>query len=311
MNRKSPFLKALLAGFFLLAAAFSLYARPAADEKPADKPSKLRTGLEIGFSGGVGAYDLNDMSQMSRGWSTPGYSTIGELGSISLEQKAQPAVAFSLTGFFAPSWGIRLEADALVKRTFTQGASSAYTATWEYNFFPAPRGNSASAFWPLNGGFQTTVVSLDLVYRFSIGPAFEAYFMAGPANFRGQFHARTTTGYFYVWQDGIVGGGDWFPVSLSLSQNISGLGLNAGGGFDLRLWQGLKFGIEIAYFMGPKATADWTLLPGSYPEAYQPGTYVLSLTQAMVEAINFPSRMSGVNLSLSFVRLSAGFKIGL
>jgi len=311
MHPKSPFPKFLLAGFFLFSAALSLFAQKTLDEELAEKPHKMRPGFEFGLLGGAGAYDFNDMSQMSRSWSTPGYSTIGELGTISLEQKAQPTVGFFLAGYFAPKWGIRIEADALVKRIFTQGGSSSYAASWEYNFSPAPRYNSASAIWPLSGDFQTTVLSMDLVYRFSVLSPLEAFLMAGPSYFRGQFHARTTSAIFYVWQDGIVGGGDWFPVDISLGKTLEGIGLNAGFGLSLRLWKGVKLGVEVVDYMGPKATVDWTLLPGSYTSASQSSAYVWNLTQAAADAIDFPARMSGVDLSLSFVRLSAGLKIEL
>ena len=166
-----------------------------------------------------------------------------------------------------------------------------------------------TATWPVSGDFSVTSLSLNGVARFPLASTIDAYITAGPSYFMGKINATSTMGLGLTWfPSGQVI--DYFPIAVSISQSINKIGFNVGGGLDVRLGEQFGLFLEAAYFIGPSVTENWIFQPGSYPGSYFT-TSILGLTQTTIDDLELNTRLTPLEVKLSFMKLAAGIKIAL
>ncbi|MGD0783718.1 MAG: outer membrane beta-barrel protein, partial [Candidatus Aminicenantales bacterium] len=262
-----------------------------AGEERAETAGGLRPGLEIGLSGGMGFPSFTGGSgSFTNTWSYNLLQTATETGNLVFSLKNPVTLSGSFAYFFTPSIGIRLQVDYPLKQSIESGTMD-YTLSWKWTISPTTYSLSPSPSWGVTGDFSVIPISLNGVLRFPLGSTIDAYITAGPTYFMGTINASTTMGLGWSWMSGSDQHIDYFPVPLTISQSINGIGFNAGAGLDIRLGDVFGIFLEAAYFAGPSSSQNWIAQPGSYPSQIST-LYTLPLTQAMIDSLDLSKRVS-------------------
>ena len=280
-----------------------------AREERAESAGGLRPGIELAVSGGMGFPSFTSGSSTLNNSYGPvtNLQTATETGSIDFSLKNPVALAASFAYFLTPSIGIRFQVDMPLKQSFSQADGATYSQSWKWYSVSTTWTDTAT--WPVSGDFSVTSLSLNGVARFPLASTIDAYITAGPSYFMGKINATSTMGLGLTWfPSGQVI--DYFPIAVSISQSINKIGFNVGGGLDVRLGEQFGLFLEAAYFIGPSVTENWIFQPGSYPGSYFT-TSILGLTQTTIDDLELNTRLTPLEVKLSFMKLAAGIKIAL
>jgi hypothetical protein len=281
-----------------------------AREERSEAPGGLRTGLEIGLSGGMGFSSFTSGSGSLSNTLAPYdfLQTATETGTLGFTLKNPVDLAASFAYFFTPTIGVRLQIDLPLKQTFQSGTLD-YNLSWKWTISSSTYNHSTT--WPVTGDFSVIPISLNAIVRFPIGATMDAYITAGPSYFMGKINAASSMGVGLTWWTSYYNQRiDYFQVPLTINKSVNGIGFNAGAGLDIRFGESFGVFLEGAYFMGPSSTQDWLVAPGSYPSMIAAG-YTLALTQDVIDNAHLSTRMSPLEVKLSFMKLAAGIKIAL
>ena len=282
--------------------------KPEPRVEPAEPGRGLRSGLEIGLSGGMGFPSFSSGSgTLYNSGSMDLFSEITDTGTVSFSLKSPVDLAASFAYFFSPSFGFRLQVDMPLKQNLQSGTSN---YTLRYRILSFEEDSFSPASWPLTGDFSVIPISLNGVFRFAIGSNMNAYITAGPAYFMGKINDTATSAFAWSWWVGTTQYLDYIPMPISINQTINGIGFNAGAGIDLFLGDSFGLFFEAAYFAGPSADESWVFQPGTYRGATVPSIQ-WTVSQAAIDALGLSSRITPLAVKLSFMKAAAGVKIRL
>jgi hypothetical protein len=283
-------------------------ATPARTETFRESSGEPRGGLEIGLSGGLALSSFKSgAGSFTDTWGAY-YSlqSVTETGSLNFSLGNSIDLAASLAYFFTPQIGIRFQFDMPFKRTFSSGLMD-YNMSWNWYGYSTYTRNSS---YDVTGDTSVIPLSLNGVFRFPMGASMDAYITGGPTYFMGKVNAATKMGLGWTWLAGSTQYIDYFPVPLNISESVNGIGFNVGAGLDLKIGETLKAFIEANYFMGPSKSLSWIAQPGTYPSTLSAG-FNLNVDQATIDDLSLSTRMSALDVKMSFLKLAAGIKIGL
>jgi opacity protein-like surface antigen len=278
--------------------------RESGSEKERAFVSPLRSGLELGLTGGMGFNRFRgNTTDYSTGWG-PVYdlSGVGEAGTLYFTLGNPTTLAVSGAYFFSPGLGLRFQIDPSLKQSFEEGFSN-YSITW---ITEGADSVSSQRTWPLSGSFSITPISFNAIARVALGSVVTAFLTAGPTVFTGTFTADSSIGYGRAWFD-TARNIDFFTIPIKLEKTVTGFGFNVGAGLEVWAARSIAILLEGAYFGGPSTTEKWAVQAGPYTSNFTAGiTWANTALPGQLADYLTP-----LTVKFSFFKIVAGVKIHL
>jgi len=152
------------------------------------------------------------------------------------------------------------------------------------------------------GTVKLMVLSLNLMYKYQ-GGMFCPWFAAGGSYFTGSLEASSMVGFGF---SDAYGDFDYISIPVDANEDLSGIGFNVGGGFDIHFTPNMAFTIEAKYFILKKyEEVSWISdVSGEFE------SYIWGITYTVNQAVGdyMDELIEPFEFNPSFPKIAAGFK---
>jgi len=227
-------------------------------QRPESKPFKIEVGINFGSTLG---YSITG-SSYSDSWDGYDAFDVSESGTLSPELSTPLSFGGNISLITGMGVGLQLALDYNTNSDMT--GMSTYDVTHSDHFTYYNRQNSSE--WDITGSASMMVVSLNFIYKYQ-GEMFSPWFAAGGSYYSGSIDGSSNVGFgFEEWWLTPINF-DYIRPAVEFAQDLSGIGFNVGGGFDINFSPSVAFTLEARYFILGESEINWASQTGDYKTA--------------------------------------------
>lgn len=269
-------------------------------------PSKAYPKAGISLMGGITSGNfLNDSSSYSKVWDYYLLDKVDEKGSINHPLGSPMEFGAAFHYLFTGGFGVQLRADINGKEKIENKVSS-WSQTWTWISGRGPYTHEGE--WGVNGSLSMSALSLNLIWQLQKSPVFQPFISGGVSYFSGSCKINTVRGYGlsffssnYEWQ--YI---DYVEIPVNVEADLSGVGFNVGGGFNLMFTRNVGFTINAIYFIKSSFTQEWSASSGKYYLVNNSNYYV---DVSVDDAAEIASQLDPIEINPSFFKIQGGISL--
>lgn len=215
------------------------------------KPFKIEVGINFGSTLG---YSITGSSYNYGAWESYWFEIDSESGDITPELSTPLSFGGNISLITKMGIGVQFALDSNSTSDIT-GVSTYNETGFDYWYWADI---SESDDWDIQGSAKMMVLSLNFIYKYQAG-MFCPWFAAGASYYTGSIEADTRVGFGFEdpWMDF-----DYVAPSIEFQEDLSGIGFNVGGGFDIQFTPSVAFTLEARYFILGESDISWTTVTG-------------------------------------------------
>lgn len=264
-------------------------------QRPVNKPFKIEVGINFGSTLG---YSITE-SAYTDAWDGYDVFNVTETGNITSELSTPLSFGGNVSLITNMGIGVQFALDYNMNSDIT--GLSTYNVIHSDHYTYYDRQNSSE--WDVTGTAKMMVLSLNFIYKYQ-GGMFCPWFAAGGSYFSGNIEASSLVGWGFEdpWYDF-----DYLDFTVDVNEDLSGVGFNVGGGFDIHFTPSVAFTVEARYFILKKHELNWATDAGG-----QHKSYIWEVTYTINNPSNIEDNMNDLidsfEFNPSFPKIAAGFK---
>jgi opacity protein-like surface antigen len=226
-------------------------------QRPANKPFKIEVGINfgstLGYSITESAYDYGSLESY---W----FDIDAEYGEITPELSKPLSFGGNVSLITNMGIGVQFALDYNMNSDMT-GTSTYNVSGFDLYYW---EDISIADSWDVTGSADMMVLSLNFIYKYQ-GGMFCPWIAAGASYYNGSIEGSSKVGFGFedAWMDA-----DYVSPSVEMQQDLSGIGFNVGGGFDIHFTPNIAFSIEARYFILGESEINWETVAGEELQSY-------------------------------------------
>ena len=259
---------------------------------------------KVTFRGGMFFPMLSSTTSWSGSWDFHMLEVTQEGGNQSIEGENAFLFNGSVAVFVTPQFAIEgmfgyCKTNAPVNSTFSE------THYWWDPYRRGPYSHSYD--YSTEGSLSITPISFNGLYQFETTNSITPYISGGLSIAPCSFKADANTGFVYSWYAYLLQIAEVITdANLQIDESFTSLGINVGGGVDIKISSSIEINIEARYIYLQKKEFNWEMLPGTVNGEYW-GQW--TLTQGTADELENEYLTQAVVVNPSIFSISGGITI--